>query len=211
MYHIKSQAITKNIQYKLLSSSIVPRAIAWVTTQNTLTPNKKVVVNAAPFSFFSGISNELPLVSLAILRQENQMKDTAKNLIHTKEGVIHLVTKKNIAEMNASSAPYSSDCSEVSFLKLETTPSHTVCVPSLKKADIRLEVKLYTYIPIKDRNKKTITDLFILEVTDFFFSDSIFDKKKHYVLNDHLHAVGRLSGPHYAFLNTSFSLKRPSL
>ena len=41
--------------YKLLVSTVVPRPIAWVTTQDV-----DGTVNAAPFSFFNAVSGNPP-------------------------------------------------------------------------------------------------------------------------------------------------------
>ena len=48
-------------RYKLMVSTIVPRPIAWVVTRSAAG-----VVNAAPYSFFNGVSADPPLVSVSI-------------------------------------------------------------------------------------------------------------------------------------------------
>jgi len=47
--------------YKLLVSTVVPRPIAWVTTQDI-----DGSVNAAPFSFFNAVSGNPPVVAIGI-------------------------------------------------------------------------------------------------------------------------------------------------
>jgi hypothetical protein len=47
--------------YKLLVSTVVPRPIAWVTTQDI-----DGTVNAAPFSFFNAVSGKPPVVAIGI-------------------------------------------------------------------------------------------------------------------------------------------------
>ena len=49
-------------RYKLLSSLVVPRPIAWVST---LSPNG--VVNLAPYSFFNVMGHDPAVVALGIL------------------------------------------------------------------------------------------------------------------------------------------------
>ncbi|WP_252899125.1 flavin reductase family protein [Lactococcus fujiensis] len=71
--------------YKLMSGSIIPRPIAWVTTQN-----RSGLVNVAPFSFFNVVSSQPPLVSIAFTAK----KDTFNNIMATKEAVIHLISSK---------------------------------------------------------------------------------------------------------------------
>ena len=61
MQHFNAKELNTKQMYKFLTGSIIPRPIAWITTQNPETQ----VVNAAPFSFFSVASNVLPLISVA--------------------------------------------------------------------------------------------------------------------------------------------------
>lgn len=56
MIHYNSNELSAKTAYKFLSGSIIPRPIAWVTTQDTATG----VVNAAPFSFFNAAAAEIP-------------------------------------------------------------------------------------------------------------------------------------------------------
>ena len=51
MIHYNSNELSAKTAYKFLSGSIIPRPIAWVTTQDTATG----VVNAAPFNSFSNV------------------------------------------------------------------------------------------------------------------------------------------------------------
>ncbi|MEQ1519534.1 MAG: flavin reductase family protein, partial [Usitatibacteraceae bacterium] len=55
---IDPQTNAANDNYKLLTNLVVPRPIAWVTSQN-----EHGVVNLAPFSFFNAVgSNPLYLL-----------------------------------------------------------------------------------------------------------------------------------------------------
>ncbi|MDR2833024.1 MAG: flavin reductase, partial [Streptococcaceae bacterium] len=79
MPQYKTQELPPPLVYKLLSGSVIPRPIAWVTTQNA-----QGVVNAAPFSFFNVVSAYPPIVSISMLNE----KDTLNNLLANKEAVI---------------------------------------------------------------------------------------------------------------------------
>ncbi len=83
-------------RYKLLVSSIVPRPIAWVTTQTADGQR-----NAAPFSFFNAMSADPPLLILGIMRRpDGSYKDTARNIIETGEFVVNLVAEWDAEAMN---------------------------------------------------------------------------------------------------------------
>lgn len=205
MIHFTSDKLSKKQQYKFLSGSIIPRPIAWITT---LTADGKTV-NLAPFSFFSGVSNELPLLSIAILRQNGEMKDSARNLLATKEAVIHIVDESLIHVMNQTSRSLAPDQSEVELTNLTLEPSLSVQVPGISEAKIRFETTLHQYVPIKNQKDQVVTDLFILAVSDFHFSESVFDQKNDYILTEKLLPVARLAGNKYATLADEYTVKRP--
>lgn len=206
MFHYKAEQLNKKQQYKFISGSVIPRPIAWVTSLS----KDGSVVNAAPFSFFSAASNELPLLTVAILRNDGMIKDTARNILDQKEAVIHIVDQAVVEEMNQTSAPLPPDQSELDQTQLTLVDSLSVKVPSIAEAKIRFEGVLHQYVPIKDENDKIITDFFFIRVTDFFFDETIFDQKKEYILTDKLNPVARLAGNQYATLDEEFMIVRPS-
>src|SRR3546814_9847909 len=73
--------------YRFMTSCIVPRPIAWVSTEDA-----QGSANLAPFSFYTLVSTVPPLVALSISAAQEQDKDTAANILSTKEFVINFVT-----------------------------------------------------------------------------------------------------------------------
>ena len=203
MRHFASHDLTKKQQYKFLSGAIIPRPIAWITTQN-----QDGLVNAAPFSFFSGASNELPLATLAILRKNGVLKDSARNILEQQELVIHFVNETVVADMNQTAANLAPEESEVVVNKLATISSQTVAVPGLTAAPIRMEAVLHQYLPIKD-GERVLTDLFVVRITDFYFDESLFDAEREYILPESFAPIARLAGNHYANIGDFFELERP--
>ncbi|WP_137597469.1 flavin reductase family protein [Paucilactobacillus kaifaensis] len=205
MIHFNASELSTKEQYKLISGSVIPRPIAWVTSRGI-----DGTINLAPFSFFSGLSNQLPLLSLAILRNTNQtMKDTAANILNTKEAVIHTISAPLAKQMNLTAASLANNISELDLTNLTTIPSLTVHTPSLAEPLIRFETKLFQYVPIKQTDGNVITDMFILQVTDFFFDQTVFNQEKKYILNHNLNPIGRLAGNEYTLLGKTFTLVRP--
>ena len=83
-------------RYKLMASLIVPRPIALVTTLG-----ETGVVNAAPFSMFNMLGEEPPIVMISINRlQDGQLKDTAANIVRTKEFVVHIADEAMAEQMH---------------------------------------------------------------------------------------------------------------
>ena len=199
MIHIDLNALDATSIYKLLSGSIIPRPVAWVTTLN-----EDGVLNAAPFSFFNAAGG--PFVSLSIGRNEGKLKDTSRNLLNLNEAVIHITDLENVNDMSDTAINLPSDTSEVDYFKLETVASHSVKVPGLKNARIRLEATLHQHIELE--NNGFINDFFLLKVTDIHLAHSVFDEGKNYILVDKLEPVARLSGNDYAKLGDIFTINR---
>lgn len=205
MYHYSTENMDNKRMYKMMTGSIVPRAIGWITTLN----EESEVVNAAPFSFTSVASNKVALITMAVLRNDGVPKDTANNLLKYKHGVVHIVSDDLVDQMNETSANLPMDESEITKAGLELIPSKTVKTPGIKEAKIRMEVELYDYYPVKDREGNTVTDFFFLEVTDFHFDEKVFDVDSEYINVAELQPIARLAGPNYAGLAESYSKDRP--
>lgn len=205
MLHYPTNYLSSKQAYKFLSGSIIPRPIAWVTTLD----EEHKIINAAPFSFFNAVASDIPLVSLAILRRNGEIKDTARNILATDELVIHLVNDDVIESMNQTAASLQPDQSEISINQLETTTSKSVSVPAIKAAPIRMEARVHQYVPVKNHNDQIITDLFIVEITDFYFDEAVFDQENEYILPEVFNPIARLAGNTYAHIDGLFDLKRP--
>lgn len=204
MIHLKSSDLDDKQNYKLISGSIIPRAIAWISTFDE---NKKI--NLAPFSFFTGAAKKYPLVSVSILRKDNgDLKDTAKNLIAQQEGVINLVSVELLEKMNATAATLDSDISEVDVNNISMTKSSSVAVAGVSAAKARFEVKLYDQHPIIV-GQETVSDIFVLEITDFHYAEDVLNRENLHINYDNLNPVGRLSGPNYTEIGKQHSLIRP--
>lgn len=206
MLFYSAKELTAKQHYKFLTGSIIPRPIAWITTINQETN----IVNAAPFSYFNVVAKDLPLVSLSINRNNQKIKDTARNLLQQKEGVIHLVNDKVLAEMNQTSASLPADESELAKTSLTLVDSQEVTVPAILDAPIRFEVRLHQHIPVKDHNDTIISDLFILEVLNYHFEENLFDPENEYIDPLTFDPLARLAGATYSHIAGTLDLERPT-
>ncbi|GAB2027763.1 flavin reductase family protein [Lactovum odontotermitis] len=187
--------LTEKEVYKLLSGAIIPRPIAWLTTQNA-----DGLVNAAPFSFFTVVSSDPPIVAISM----TAMKDSVRNLLATGEGVIQLVSSNNLENMNQTASTLPADESEVLKFGIPTIDSEMVSVPAIKDAQVRFEVKLYQHLPVGKKSQ-----LMLLEIVNFVFADDLLDSENFHVDAERLNPVARLAGNNYAQLGHIFELKRP--
>lgn len=204
MYKINKSEVNRHEQYKLLSGAIIPRPIAWITSKNE-TDN---IINLAPFSFFNVAGSGL--ISVSFLRAKGQQKDTARNIINTKEAVIHVVTKEIEVEMNETAASLPYNQSELDLIQVNLEESIDVNVPSIKEAKVRFEVKLIDNFEIKNSNDKVVSDLLIMEVENYYFDEEILDRNNLYILNEKYNTVSRLAGDNYATLNDIYTIERPN-
>ncbi len=95
------------LNYKLMSQTVIPRPIAWIVTENT------GVVNAAPFSYFTGLSSKPPTVIVSIgHRPDGTPKDTLRNLRETGRCTLCMLTPEFLEPMHYSSKALADDQSE---------------------------------------------------------------------------------------------------
>ncbi|PIC78098.1 hypothetical protein CSV74_00810 [Sporosarcina sp. P19] len=189
--------LNESDKYRLLTSCIVPRPIAWVTTIDT-----QGIVNAAPFSFFTGVSIEPPLVIFAVERRKGEKKDTIVNIENTKEFVINLVTEKTVKQMNETSPDYEPEIDEMQSAKLTPIRSHFVKPPSIKESPIHLECTLDQVIEIgSSPHSLVIGKVEYITVEDELIDDDRISMKD-------LQAVGRLGGKWYTETTSLFELDR---
>lgn len=187
--------------YKLLIGSIIPRPIAFVTTQSA-----DGVLNGAPFSYFNIVSSNPPMISLAVQRPAGRKKDTANNIYATGEFVVHIVDEKNVAQINETAANLPSEESEIELAKLTAIQSTQVSVPGISESKIRMECKLVQAIPLGGVNEPSC-DLFIGEILQFHLDKAIYSNGR--IDPRALQAVSRLAGTDYATIGDIFSIDRP--
>ena len=126
--------MTERENYKFLIGSVIPRPIAFVTTIS-----KDGILNGAPFSYFNIVSSNPPMLSLAIQRSEGKYKDTARNILQSKEFVIHIVDEQNVEKINKTAASLPPEQSEIELAGLTPVESVKISVPGIKEAKIRME------------------------------------------------------------------------
>ena len=103
-------------RYKLMSSNIIPRPIAWIVTEND------GVINVAPFSYFTGVSSKPPLLMVSIGRKKpslDEPKDTFKNLKETKKATVCLVPIELTEKMDKTSEVLPHSMSEAKKFNIE--------------------------------------------------------------------------------------------
>ena len=192
---------TERENYKLLIGSIIPRPIAFVTSLG-----KDGTLNGAPFSYFNIVSSNPPMISLAIQRNGGKQKDTARNILETKEFVVHIVDQDNVEKVNETAASLPPDQSEIERAQLTPVQSTQISVPGIKEAKVRFECTLEHSVELGGEDS-TGCDLLIGKVVQFHIDDDIHENGRINPLA--LGAVSRLAGQSYAKIGEIFELERP--
>ncbi|MFQ3852312.1 flavin reductase family protein [Staphylococcus sp. 2S1] len=202
MKQFKADTLSKKQNYKLLSGSIIPRPIAFVTSQD-----KSGHLNATPFSFFNIVNSAPPMIMISTVRSEGERKDTSVNIEETEEFVVHITDETIVEEVvNKTATPIERKRNELERTNLTCIDSELVSVPGIQQAKVRMECKLNRIIPLGDPQEGS--DLIIGEVVMFHIDDDVyFEDSK--IDAQALATVSRLAGNDYASLGETFTIVRP--
>ncbi|WP_078427742.1 flavin reductase family protein [Alkalihalobacterium alkalinitrilicum] len=201
MLSIDPSTLTERENYKFLIGSIIPRPIAFVTTIT-----QDGTLNGAPFSYFNIVSSNPPMISLSIQRSKGKPKDTARNILQTKEFVVHIVDEFNVEQVNQTAASLPPEESEIELAGLTAVESVKIAVLGVKEAKIRMECTLEQTLELGGTDSPHC-DFIIGKVVQFHIDKDIYDNGR--IDPTGLAAVSRLAGTNYAKIGELFSLKRP--
>jgi flavin reductase (DIM6/NTAB) family NADH-FMN oxidoreductase RutF len=207
MISIDPSTQTDRENYNLLVGSIIPRPIALVTTLS-----QAGVLNAAPYSYFSIIASQPPLISISVQRKQGVMKDTSRNALEKGSFVVHITDESIIHMVNETAANLSPDESEVERAGFTPIASEMIDVPGLQEAKIRMECLLERAIQLGgssngDNEQPPACDLLIGRVVRFHFDEDIYEDG--HINPDKLNPMSRLAGIDYAKLGKRISVERP--
>ena len=187
--------------YRLLVGGISPRPIAWISTLSV-----DGVANIAPYSFFNVASCNPPILWYSQVNPRNgQDKDTIRNLIDTRECVVHIVNSALLEKMNLSCALLPPEQSEFDFANIEAEPSHRVAALSVKDAPIRYECQLREVLQLSTLPSGGTVAL--LDVKSIYVDDRLWDGQ--IIDQQQLDSVGKMGGDFYSLTTDLRKLTRP--
>jgi flavin reductase (DIM6/NTAB) family NADH-FMN oxidoreductase RutF len=194
--------LTGRERYKLLTSSITPRPIAWVTTLS-----KTGVLNAAPFSCFNMMGHTPPLVVLGIQQHDDgRYKDTCANIVATGELVVNLVTEADAQAMSLTSADSPPEFDEISAAGLHVMTSSRVRPPRIATAPVSFECKSFQVIRPGPEQTIVLGEVLATHVHDAL----VLDAERLYLDTPRMRLVGRMHAPGwYARCSDLFQIVPP--
>jgi len=188
--------------YHWMTSTIMPRPIAWVSTVSA-----EGKTNLAPFSFFQGISSAPPiLMFVPANNRDGGRKHTLLNIEQVPEFVVNLVPHSLAEKMNATAAllPYGE--SEFDAFGIAAVPSESVRPPRVDGAPVAFECKLHSIVPMGEGPQAAnvvFGSIQLMHIVDEAVVPGAYaDAAK-------LDLIGRMGGELYVRTHDTFALKRP--
>ena len=196
--------LTSTQVYFQMGQTLLPRPIAWV-----LSEIKTDKYNLAPFSYFSAISSNPPLIMFSVGKKpDGSLKDTRVNIEQRKDFVVHIAHREMLEPLNQSSATMDSSESEVDQLGLETVTFEGSRLPRLKDCRVAYACNCYDIHEIGSTPQSVIYG----EITHMYIDDNIISTSETgriKVHADKLDPIARLGANEYTSLGDIITLVRP--
>jgi flavin reductase (DIM6/NTAB) family NADH-FMN oxidoreductase RutF len=188
--------------YKLMIGAILPRPIAFVSTISA-----DGILNLAPFSFFTGVSANPPVIAFSptIRPTDGKQKDTLNNIEATREFVVNIVSEEFAEKMNLCSGEYPPEVDEFKVSGLTPVASDLVRPPRVAESHVNMECRLVQVVHVS--SKPLGGSIVLGEIVRFHIDDALFDDFR--IDPDKLRAFGRMGGNSYARTTDRFELIRP--
>jgi flavin reductase (DIM6/NTAB) family NADH-FMN oxidoreductase RutF len=174
--------------YKLLVSTVVPRPIAWVVTQDAAG-----VTNAAPYSFFNAFGDTPPVIGFSCgPRPEGTdapAKDTLANIRATGQFVVCLVDEASAQAMSDTAIDFPPEMDELAELGLATEPSLHIRTPRIAQSPVAMECETFQLVPV-GVHTLVLGRVLAMHVRD----DGVLNAEKYYIDTPRLNLVGRMHG-----------------
>jgi flavin reductase (DIM6/NTAB) family NADH-FMN oxidoreductase RutF len=188
--------------HKLMIGSIIPRPIAFVSTQSNNGKN-----NVAPFSYFNGVCSKPPTIMFAPARRgwDGEEKDTLINIRDTEEFVVNIVSESFADKMVMCATDFDSDVDEFEISGLTPTNSQKIKPPRVGESKVSFECKLNQIVEIGDGTAGS-GFLVIGTIVLFHIDDDVYDNGR--ILLDKLQPLGRLAGNWYTRTTDTLKIDR---
>lgn len=129
------QVMSSRDFYKLLTATVVPRPIAWVSTIAA-----DETVNLAPHSFFTVSCAEPPIVQFSSVGR----KDSLRNIEETGQFVVNLAPEHLFEQINSTATDFPHGVSEFDAVGVARESSAMVKPPRVAESPVALECELHS-------------------------------------------------------------------
>ncbi|KAI7842377.1 hypothetical protein COHA_004016 [Chlorella ohadii] len=210
MHTVDPSQLPGDVLYPLIISAIVPRPIAFVSTQSS-----SGLGNLAPFSYFNVMAHNPPHVCIGFaasrLRPHGR-KDTLHNLLETGEFVVNIMSDWFIEAANYCCGNFDYGEDEMELSGLTPLPSLKVKPPRVKESAVHMECQLRHSYEVKDGKGAVTGTIVIGEVVMMHVHEGVAGRSpsgKLVVSMQHYQPISRLGGNTYGRTSGLFDLPRP--
>ncbi len=189
--------------YHLMTQTVIPRPIAWV-----LTDSGEQNYNLAPFSYFTAVSSNPPLMMISVGKKPSgDVKDTTRNVLETGQLVIHIANEALADVVTQSAATLEHGESEVVASGIELVDFDGFDLPRVKDCPIAFGCKLFEVQEIGE----TPQTLIFAQIEELYIDPSVIGERADRVVVEALkvNPLARLGGSQFAVLDKTFSVTRP--
>jgi len=144
MVNIDFNKLKRSEKYYLMTSAVVPRPIAVVSTMNETGTD-----NLASFSYFNAVSSEPAILMFVVTHgRDGHKKDTLVNVERTREFVIHIAQADQVkmVDQTGEALPYGE--SEREKLGLHQTASTWIATPRVTEFKVAFECVLEKLVEV---------------------------------------------------------------
>lgn len=180
--------------YRWLSGAVVPRPIAWVSSDG---PAGR---NLAPYSFFNVVCVAPPILAFAPGKTpDGGQKDTLRNARASEGFVVNLVSVDLAEAMVATAA--TTDGDEFDLADVTASPASEVTAPRVAEAPVSFECRLHDTLELGS-NTATFGRVVRVHADESVLTDGKMDTEK-------FDALGRLAADGYCTTRDRLRLERP--
>jgi flavin reductase (DIM6/NTAB) family NADH-FMN oxidoreductase RutF len=188
--------------YHLMTQTIIPRPVAWV-----LTENEGGSMNLAPFSFFTAIGSNPPIIMFSVGKKPSgEVKDTRRNIERTGNFVLHIAGTDLAGPMTETSRTLDYGESEMDRVNLTLEQDWGQPLPRVAQCDVAMFCTLYQMQEIGNNAQGLVFG----EIKSVYLSDRIAEQTTRlHVDAKALNPIARLGASEYASLGEVISIPRP--
>ena len=187
--------------YKLLTGSVIPRPIGWISTID-----ENGINNLAPFSYFNAVGEDPPHIMFSTVRGNNTNKDTLNNVLANKQFVVNMVTETLVEQMNTTSQAVPSNVDEFELVGLTPVASNKIKPNRVKESPITFECEMVHHYFLED-HKNGGACIIIGKIVMMHIDESVL--LDNYKINMETYKpIARLAGSNYSKIGELFSIKR---
>jgi flavin reductase (DIM6/NTAB) family NADH-FMN oxidoreductase RutF len=190
--HLDLSGMDFAARYRLLSSSVIPRPIAFVSTLN-----EDGTLNAAPFSSFMIVSVEAALLAFSVGPSELP-KGTLQNVMRNREYVINTVPVELAREVQLCGEDHAPGSSKVALASLHGIASEEIRTPRIFESKVQFECALREIIPFAG-SRLVVGEVLVMHAREGLVRDGRIDVHEYGPL-------GRIAGRTYCTISDLISV-----